>query len=103
MILVPMIGVDHAPLAVQAVALVLDQRRVVDLPTATLEAATLKVSVGEAGWANESSGSPRSNATTAHPHPRSGWRQSGKAGRIRLGLKMKPQTRAKPESKSKKP
>ena len=49
LILVPVIGVDHAPLAVQAVALVLDQRRVVDLPAATLEAATLKVSVGEAG------------------------------------------------------
>jgi hypothetical protein len=53
LILVPVIGVDHAPLAVQAVALVLDQRRVVDLPTATLEAAALKVSVGEAGWASD--------------------------------------------------
>jgi hypothetical protein len=53
LILVPMIGVDHAPLAVQAVALVLDHRSVVDLPTATLEAAALKVSVGEAGWARD--------------------------------------------------
>jgi hypothetical protein len=53
LILVPVMGAFHAPLAVQAVAFVLDQRRVVDLLTATLDAAALKVSVGAAGWANE--------------------------------------------------
>jgi hypothetical protein len=51
LILVPVMGAFQAPLAVHAVAFALDQRRVVDLLTATLEAAALNVSVGAAGWA----------------------------------------------------
>ncbi len=47
------VGTFRAITTAEAVALVLDQRRVVDLPTATLEAAALKVSVGEAGWARD--------------------------------------------------
>jgi hypothetical protein len=66
---VPVMARFHAPLAVHAVALVLDQRRVVDFPTATLRAAVLKVSVGAAGCAHDSTGAKNTAAAMKRREP----------------------------------